>query len=395
MKGIVVWSLFSIVIGFQGASAQFPIKIPKITTEKPKVEQPKAETTPRPADSGQSPSTTSGPSGGDYVEPTAPDKPMFMKETLDVSAKTEARYWKVPNQNSNPSWFPMVEFKVFYSGGSKQRFNAEWFNADGTPWFTEQLEYGDPSGRGEAIIKSPYSNEELNKRATQAIGTYSFKIVNTKTSETVFQGKYKVKKIAYDPKIGTNGIFYVDHEWTMPIGYAGATADDWNTKEVHPAVMMWLKGEFENRDMESRLFYNGQEVASSDDGGSISTIQTRGGDCYLYRPTCEYKLWRFTWNKLWVLSQGYMRTKYPGGIYTIDKPGEYTAKIFYKGTQIREAKFSFDKNGGITLTPYSANLFPTISLIPVKVMGTAEKYTSATWAADQFYGNPLPGFIMP
>lgn len=391
MKALTASALLVVFILTISVTAQFPIKIPKIKVDKPAPDQPKAaENTP--TDTGRNNQSTTQ-NGGDYVEPTAPGKPMFLKETFEISAKTEARYWKLPAKNDNPSWFPRVEFRVFYDNSVRQRFNAEWFNPDGTPWFTEQLEVSD--SRGISLLKSPYQNESPYSKATQAIGTYGFKIVNTKTNETVIEGKYKVKKIAYDPKVGTNGIFYVDNEWTMASGYAGVTADGWNTNEVHPSVMMWLKGEFENRDMEARLFFNNQEIASSDEGGSISTIQTRGGDCYLYKNICEYKLWNFTWSKFYILSQGYMRDKYSNAIFTVDKPGEYTAKIFYKGTQIREAKFSFAKNGGIDLTPYSTQLYPMIGLIPVKVMGAAEKFNSATWLGDTFYGNPLPGLKLP
>lgn len=392
MKHVFAWSLvFSVIFSLQSASAQFPIKIPKIKT-KPSAEQPKVETS-RPPDADQPTATTPGTSRGDYVEPQAPSKPMFLKETFEVTAKTHARYWKVPNQNYNPSWFPMVEFSLFYEGGVRQRFNAEWFNADGTPWFTEQLDASDSSGI--LLVRSPYQNESPYSKATQAIGTYGFKIVNTKTNETVIQGKYKVKKIAYDPKIGTNGIFYVDNEWTMPIGYAGVTADYWKRAEVNPVVLLWFKGDFDGKDFEARLFHNGQEIGSTDEGGSMNRVQSRGGDCYLYPATCQYKLWMFSWSKFYLLSKNYMREKYPQAIFTRDKPGEYTAKIFHKGIQVREAKFSFDKGGGIVPTAYSTGIYPTLSLIPVKVMGTVEKYTASTWMKEAFYGNPLAGFPMP
>lgn len=394
MKHVFACSLvFSVAFGLQSASAQFPIKIPKIKTDKPPAEQPKVETS-KPADSGQSEATTPRASGGDYVEPQAPSKPMFLKETFEIAAKTEARYWKVPNQNDNPSWFPQVEFRLFYEGGVRQRFNAEWFNADGTPWFTEQLDATDSSGI--LVVKSPYQNESPYSKATQAIGTYGFKIVNTKTNETVMQGKYKVKKIPYDPKNGTKGIYYVDNEWNMVFGYAGLAHDDWNSRIVHPVVLMWFKGDFDSKDFEARLFHNGQEIFTSDEGGIINRVQNRGGDCYLYPATCHYTLWTFAWGSFYVMTTDGNRGGFESkALFTRDKPGEYTAKIFHKGVQVREAKFSFDKGGAIVPTAYSSGIYPTLSLIPVKVTGTVEKFTPSTWMNDAFYGNPLPGFVMP
>ena len=387
----VIITLLTAFLFVQTALAQFP-KLPKITIPKP---QPTTETPP-PSSSGSGSGVTvtkdTPRSGGNYVEPSAPSKPMFLKETFEVTAKTEARYWKVPNQNDNPSWFPQVEFRLFYEGGVRQRFNAEWFNADGTPWFTEQLDISD--SRGISVVKSPYQNESPYSKATQAIGTYGFKIVNTKTNETVIQGKYKVKKIAYDPKIGTNGIFYVDNEWNMPIGYAGLAHDDWNTTTPQPVVLMWFKGDFDSKDFEARLLFNGQEIATTDEGGAINRVQSRGGDCYLYPAVCQYKLWTFSWKKLYTPVE-HRGNFDQGTMFTNDKPGEYTAKIFHKGVQVREVKFSFDKVGAIVPTAYSTGIYPTLSLMPVKVMGTVEKYTKTTWANDAFYGNPLPGFVMP
>ncbi len=34
-------------------------------------------------------------------------------------------------------------------------------------------------------------------------------------------------------------------------------------------------------------------------------------------------------------------------------------------------------------------------LLPVRVMGNADKWNPATWKTDAFYGNPLTGFTPP
>lgn len=71
------------------------------------------------------------------------------------------------------------------------------------------------------------------------------------------------------------------------------------------------------------------------------------------------------------------------------------AKIFYKGAQVREVKFTMTANGAPAPTPFSNQIFPTMTLIPIKVIGNAEKWNPNAWKTDIFYGNPVGGFTAP
>jgi hypothetical protein len=396
------------VFGSNTALAQFPIKIPKLKVEKPKSEQPKPNdvSSPQAEPSQNQPTRQTGDEVG-YMPRPEPDAvtPRFLLDTLEIIAKTEPRYWKAPTQNDNSSWFPQVSFGVFYDSTVTWTYTAEWFNPDGSPWFTERLKM---DGRRDAAkimrVSSPYSSEELNTKAIQTTGTYGLKITNTKTSETVFQGKFKVNKIPLDPKLKNRVRFYVDNDWNLPIGYVGFDYNGtrWDY-DPQPMVFMWFKGNLQSKDFEARLYHNNQQIASTDEAdGYVNTSQKRGEECYQFPDVCAFNLWEFRWANFKVpsfdrvehrLSTGYIKD--PKAIYTKDKPGEYAVKIFYKGEQVRETKFTVDAaKGWLPPNPYSSQIYLNNLKIPVpvKVSGILDKWNAATWRTDAFYGNPLSGF---
>jgi hypothetical protein len=318
-----------------------------------------------------------------------------MKDTFGIDAKTTTTYWKYPNQSNFSSWIPQVSFDLFYDNSSKLRFVAEWFKPDGTLWFSEPLEMFNPDYRaGSITIRSPDNDELFKTVATNAVGTYGVKITNSKTNETIFQGKFKINKLAHadEPKEKNLFRFYVDNDWLIPVGYAGYDIDGWNTTEVRPAVMMWFKGDLAQKEFEAVLFHNGQKIATTDKGGDIRTIQERGGMCYQIRDVCEFHLWKFSWNNF-VLSE--TKADFPPNIiFAGDSTGEFTVRIFYKGEQVREAKFALAPNGAPVRNAFSDQIYSAISLIPVKATGTAEKWNPNAWKSDLFYGNPLSGFTV-
>ena len=83
-------------------------------------------------------------------------------------------------------------------------------------------------------------------------------------------------------------------------------------------------------------------------------------------------------------------------LYINQSPGEYSVKVFYKGGQVRETKFSiadgnFADNGIAKQNKLSTNRI----ILPVKVMGNVDKWNATAWKTDAFYGNPLTGFSAP
>lgn len=402
MKNIFLLIAASLVVVVGGieTSAQFPIKIPKIN--KPKIEQPKTETdnsnTSGDAKSNENRSTQKSPSQTEYLDdPKATNVPQFLLETLEIKAHNEQRYHKAPTQNDYSCWYPQVEFDVLYAAGSpKLRFTAEWFNPDGSLWFSEPLEFN--SSDTFPHLRSPYESKDLDPRAVVAVGTYGLKITDTKTNQTVFQGKFKVTKMPLDPKLKNKNLFYVENDWNLPIGYVGFMKNV-TDYEVHtrPMAFFWFKGIPDTNQMEAELYLNNQRVATTDKGGNINKQAERGADCYLARDTCAHSLISFLWNDFVADNNPNARQNNPKGYFTNDHPGEYTVKIFYKGDQVRETKFTVDQKGWIARNAFSEQIFLNDHrvIVPVKIVGTMEKWNQTSWKTDAFYGNPLKGFNAP
>jgi hypothetical protein len=409
MRKIAV-TAFALLIAFAfgsqtSVSAQFTIKVPKIPkVDKPKEDkpQPDAERPTTRTDANQGPQAKKTQGGYTPLKRSEPDgTPRFLKDSLEIKVKSDSRYWKFPNQNDYTSWLPQVSFDLFFDNSVKLRYTAEWYNPDGTLWYTEPLDVGFSSADATVKMSSPYSGDLFATKATVATGAYGLKITNSKNGETVFQGKFKVNKIALfpgDARLKNRMLFYVDNDWHLPVGYVGLEYSGETSWDIDPApiVYLWFKGDLESKDFEARLFQGAQEIASTDDGGYINTGETRGEDCFQNVETCKYKQWMFYWNNFKIENNDWIRNKYPKATFTRDKPGEYTVKIFHRGVQVREAKFTIDSNGWIAPNAFSSQLYmPHKTVIPVKVMGTLDKWNAAAWKTDAFYGNPLSGFNVP
>jgi hypothetical protein len=398
--------------GFHSASAQFPIKIPKLPkVEKTKPEQPKTDGNSSSEQTNTSDAPQVQPKQNQSVQenwtpqklnpPRASGVPLLLMDTLDISLQQKDEYWKFPKQRYYSNWYPQVRFNIFYDNNERSRYTAEWFKPDGSLWFSESLDvsdtadsFGYPDG---AMLSSPHNTEAFDKLSTDQSGVYGLKITNNKTKEVLYQGKFDVKKsidTPGDPQMKNAFQFFVDHDWLLAVGYAGFRKDAWGGYDLRPEILLWFKGEPKREDLEARLFYNNQEILSTDDGGRIVNRTERGAGCARGQEVCRYTLISFGWDRFRVNTQRYTQKDYPNAVFTNDKPGEYTIKVFHKGAQVREAKFTAASDGMIARNGFSNNLYPSLTMIPVKAMGTAEKWNPNSWKTGMFYGNPIGGFTV-
>jgi hypothetical protein len=400
---------FVALVSFLPAAAQFPIKLPKLPKiEKPKPESPKTDdntsnqTTMNDSSRVQSKqSDQADPIPKKLNPPPPPSVPLLLIDTLEISLKQQNQYWKVPNQRYYSNWHPQVKFNIFYNNNERVRYTAEWFKPDGSLWFNESLEvyettdiYENPDGDA---LRSPYNGDLFDKLSTDQIGTYGLKITDNKTKAIVFQGKFNVKKSIDTPgdaQMKNAFQFFVDNDWHLAVGYAGFRKSQWGATGLQPEIMLWFKDVPDRKNLEARLFYNNQEIASTDDGGVITDEAKRGDECARGQEICRYALMLFRWDRFKVKTPGYTQERYPDTVFTNDKPGEYTIKVFYKGAQVREAKFTIGADGMVARNGFSNNVYPSLTLIPVKVIGTAEKWNPNSWKTGMFYGNPIAGFTV-
>jgi hypothetical protein len=401
---------------FQTALAQFP-KLPKI----PKPNQPKPQPTPttsaQPVPTNDDPSAqprqdtgnTTKPAavtGGEAYakKPVATDTPLFLAETLEIRCDTQDYYWKLPKESNYTSWTPSLRFNAIYDGSARLRYKADYFTPDGSPWFSESLE----QRRGDAQISSvPIVSEEVNDKdkgkAVVTGGSFGVKITNMRDNSVVFQGKFKV--VRYKPQ-GTDARdrnlfdFYVDQDWNLPIGY---TRIEWSNQDPYPLIRMWFKGGIKASDLEARVFHNGQQIATTDDGGNVDTVGERSPKRAGNDPALQWHLFEFNWYKKIIFNGDPEKRKAESRsspcVDTLcinQTPGEYTVKVFYKGEPVRETRFSIaDGNFADNGIARQSKLSTDKVLLPVKVMGTVDKWNPTAAKADAFYGNPLTGFSVP
>jgi hypothetical protein len=81
--------------------------------------------------------------------------------------------------------------------------------------------------------------------------------------------------------------------------------------------------------------------------------------------------------------KSYLKEKCPNTLFTGDLTGEFTVKNYYKGEQKREAGFALAPNGAPVRNSFSDQIYSTISLMPFKASGTAEKWNPYAWKTDK------------
>jgi hypothetical protein len=311
----------------------------------------------------------------------------------------------MPNQKNYSSWVPMIRFDQYYNNERELNYLVEYFNPDGSPWYSETLESSGRNAERTVLYQSPspYGNGVIGTKSTAGTGVYSFKITNQDTKAVLYQGKFKVGKVSrsYSAADKNKFDFYVEHDWLMPFAMLGFHHSLDEVGGMSPEVSVGLKGPVEASELEGRVFYKGQQVASTkdEDGGSGASDydERRSEYAAAFAPDKMWKRWQFQWNNLRVDNNGtFNRDYYPKAHYTDKNPGDYTVKIYRNNAQIRELTFTVGADGRFVAPAYSDQIpLPYYRLIlPVKVIGNSEKWDTAAWKTDAFYGNPLNGFMV-
>lgn len=400
-KNLAVMFTFLIVFvfGTNSVSAQFTITMPKMKVEKPEKDPKTKDTT-----TTEEVKTKTSASKAIYENQRPTNVPVLMKNSIYVQAKTHDEYWKMPNQRNYSSWVPLIRFSHFYNHEKNLNYTVEYFNPDGSSWYSETLE---ESGRNADRTvhyqsPSPYGGI-LDTKSTAGTGVYSFKITNQNTKEILYQGKFKVGKFsrANSPQEKNKVDFFVEHDWLLPFGMIGFHHSDIEIGGVTPLVSVWLKGMVSADELEGRIFYKGQQIASTKDNDGASGVSDYDERTTQYAPAFApqniWKRWQFQWgNFRFDNNGGFNRDYYPKALYADKNPGDYTVKIYRNGTQIRELSFSIGADGRFVVPAYTSRIpLPYHRIIlPVKVIGTTEKWDATVWKTDAFYGNPLTGFAI-
>lgn len=93
-------------------------------------------------------------------------------DTLYIQTANHNKYWKMPNQKYT-SWVPKIRFRMDYDPNKfSPNYIVEYFNPDGSLWYSEQLKNGGADATMQISFESNWETtpEMLNTRSSIATG---------------------------------------------------------------------------------------------------------------------------------------------------------------------------------------------------------------------------------
>jgi hypothetical protein len=338
---------------------------------------------------------------------TRQDGPTIAKDSVQMTAFT----YNVYKKNYDVwSWVPRAEFRVNGPIPSGSQLYVE-YTVPGAPpvkfdCATEETQAGRWS-KTECGARDGVPEE----KATTYTGpvTFAIKMRNelAGSDSTLFTGKMKVLKAhsneAQTPKFVNHFVYYVDHDWNLPIGYLYLTPDDtreWKYPRFNLAF--WVRGDPSN--FQPHLFYQGKEVGKmfyqGDEVGKASCESDIDNGTTQYvddslpqkakwsRVKCEFPnvvAWDKTGEGPGMFGPPYVLAA---------NPGEYEFKLLWNNHLARSIKFKVNSEGKFDYGMSTANkLGSDRAIVPVQIIGDQDgQWDKAAWKTDAFYGNPLTGF---
>ena len=326
---------------------------------------------------------------------------VLLKYSIQVTANRLLHYWKQPEVDNYWSWMPRVNFLVMGPSVAGTVYTIDFANPDGSPWYSVDCASETIEAGRWGSVGTPAVTTHVDKRTTLATGTFGFKIRMKNevmgTNATLFKGKFKVNKFHVGnnlPAFKNQFEYYVDQDWTLPIGYL------WLNQQVDAqspalAVTMWFRGESDSTTLAGYLFYNGKQIGSTKEstGGAASDAKllTSGND-----KDPRWERWNFRWNLVRAYNTD---TNSKADLFLLSSnPGEYEVKVLRDGDLARSMKFTIGADGMFADNGVAKqnNLGWLGLVLPVKVLGTSDgQWDANAWKTESFYGNPLTGFAVP
>lgn len=403
--------LISILLGGSyTAAAQFPIKI-KI----PPVIKP--EKLPAPATPSDSDPPQKDPPRSSVTMKGSDDRPTIVKDSVQVRAFTLNSY---RNKAAIWSWVPEMKYTVNGPIESGSLLNVEFEIPGSGPWI--KLECKTESTQAGFSLKTECGGREIpEEKGSIYTGAVNFTIrIRNElagTDAVLFSGKMKVAKVRSNetaPNTVSHFVYYVDHDWNLPIGYLFYEPDtQWELDRPERwaapkfSVAFWTRGESSGFAV-PHLFYGGKEVGKAYyNGGEVgvpncSVTEVQNNPTHITEPAGQFMWtrWKCTFSNVmpWNKTGSSNETMFGRLFLFSENPGLYEMKIMHNGHLIRTLKFAVDAKGklvdnGIATTN---KLGSDRVIVPVQVLGDQDgPWDRTAWKADAFYGNPLAGFSVP
>jgi len=334
---------------------------------------------------------------------TAQDQPTLAKDSLQITAFTVNVY---KGNYDVWSWLPRMQFRVNGPIASGSQLYVQYSLPTG-PWVKFDCDTGN-------VEKGYWWKTECGGRdigedkASLYTGPVSFVIKMRNelagTDTTLFTGKMKVAKAHSNeagPKAAQKFVYFVDHDWNLPIGYVYLTPSDvygWKLPDFH--ISFWVRGDAYKFD--PHLFYQGKEVGKRFlDGMEIAKASC---EAVVENNTTHYVEDSLPQKAKWARVEcdfpnikGSNTSDDPvtKDIYTLAaNPGEYEFKLLWNNKLARSMKFTVQPGGKFDNGIASSNqLGSDRVIIPVVIIGDQDgMWDKTAWQTDAFYGNPLKGF---
>jgi hypothetical protein len=336
------------------------------------------------------------------------DQPTIMKDTVQVTAFTVNEYKK---NYDFWSWLPMTKFRVNGPIPSGGQLYVEFTLPTGL-WVSYdcRTEETQPGYWWQADCGGRDIGEEKASTYTGPIG-FAIKLRNelAGTNLTLFTGKAKVEKAHSNeagPKAVNKWVYFINHDWNLPIGYVWLTPDSiygWNFPDFH--VAFWVRGD--SYQFDPHIFYQGKEVGRISIDGTIAG--SASCEAEVENNTTHYVEDSMPQKAKWARvicsfpnikgadKAGNKPSPIPGQVGDIfllaNNPGDYEVKVLRSNKLARSLKFtvaaggSFDNGIG-----KSSKLGRDRVIVPVQIIGDQDGVWDRNAWKDAFYGNPLTGF---
>ena len=335
------------------------------------------------------------------------DQPTIQKDTVQVTAFTVNEYKK---NYDVWSWLPKIKYRVNGPIPSGGQLYVE-FNLPTGPWvkFDCRTEETQPTYWWECDCGGRDIGEEKASTYTGPV-TFVIKLRNelAGTNSVLFNGKMKVEKAHSNeagPKAVNKYVYFVNHDWNLPIGYVWLTPDSirgWDLPDFH--VAFWVRGDAYKFD--PHVFYQGKEIGRINIDGMI--VGAAGCEAEVENNTTHYVEDALPQKAKWArvycnfpnikgAAKNFEEIITPGQqgkIFVLtDNLGDYEVKVLRENRLARSLKFtvapggSFDNGIG-----KNSKLGRDRVIVPVQIIGDQDGVWDKSAWKDAFYGNPLTGF---
>jgi hypothetical protein len=333
------------------------------------------------------------------------DQPTIAKDSLQVTAFTLGVFH---GDFDKWSWVPKAHFRVNGPIASGSQLYLS-FAIPGGAAVTFDCPTSETQ-KGRSFVADCGGRDVPEDKGSTYTGPVSFGIHMRNelsgTNATLFTGKAKVGKVhssEHGPKAVNKFVYYVDHDWNLPIGYVFLVPDElsgWDLPMLN--VAFWIRGDAGT--IEPHLLFDGKEVGKLFSGNmevgkaSCEPEVENGTSQFVDESVPQKAKWErilCTFNNV----RGWDKTgKGPGmfgSMYSLAKnPGAYEVKVLWKNHLARSVKFTITADGKFDNGIAAANkLGSSRSIVPVQIMGDQDgQWNRGAWKTDAFYGHPLTGF---